>query len=67
MNSSDAIFIAGGYGVVGSQLAEMIRQRYPDLPLILAGRNPDKAAELVGKLYLPANLGWSKTQRAGKL
>jgi hypothetical protein len=50
MNSSDAIFIAGGYGVVGSQLAEMIRQRYPDLPLILAGRNPDKAAELVGKL-----------------
>ncbi|MFO7586179.1 MAG: hypothetical protein R6W69_15735 [Anaerolineales bacterium] len=50
MTSSDAIFIAGGYGVVGAQLAEMMRQRHPDLPLILAGPNPDKAAGLVTKL-----------------
>lgn len=50
MNHNDAILIAGGYGVVGQQIAELIRQRYPQIPLILGGRNPDKAAALVQKL-----------------
>jgi hypothetical protein len=46
----DAILIAGGYGVVGQQLAEMIRLRHSDLPLILAGRNPVQAEPLAQRL-----------------
>jgi saccharopine dehydrogenase-like NADP-dependent oxidoreductase len=40
------VLIAGGYGVVGRQLAALIRKRHPLLPLALAGRNPDEAGEL---------------------
>ena len=50
MNDNDAVLIAGGYGIVGSQVAENIRQRHPSLPLILAGRNPAKAQALAREL-----------------
>jgi len=46
----NAILIAGGYGVVGSQIAEIIRQRHPTIPLILGGRNPASAKALVQRL-----------------
>jgi hypothetical protein len=50
MNHNEAILIAGGYGVVGQQIAELLGQRYPQMPLILGGRNPAKAEALVQKL-----------------
>lgn len=56
MNPTEAILIAGGYGVVGAQLAELIRQRHPELPLLIAGRNPAKARALVEKLNNAAAL-----------
>lgn len=50
MNTNDAVLIAGGYGVVGQQAAELIRRRHPGLSLIIAGRNPSKAGALARKL-----------------
>jgi hypothetical protein len=52
MNSEGAIasapgpplVIVGGYGLVGAQLARVLRKRHPRLPLVLAGRNPERAA-----------------------
>ena len=46
LQSENAVLIAGGYGVVGSQIARFVRKRHPDLPLIIGGRNPDKAESL---------------------
>ena len=46
MNTNHAVLIVGGYGVVGNQVAKLIRQRHPDLPLIIAGRNIAKAEAL---------------------
>lgn len=37
--------IIGGYGTVGSHLIKVLREFQPELPLALAGRNADKAAE----------------------
>jgi len=48
--NSNAVLIAGGYGVVGSQIAEIIRQRHPTIPLLLGGRNPNHAKALVQRL-----------------
>lgn len=48
---SGAVLIAGGYGVVGLQIAELVRKRNPDLPLLLAGRtksSADAAAYKIG-------------------
>lgn len=50
MNTNDAVLIAGGYGVVGQQAVELIRQCHPNLSLIVAGRNPSKAEPLVRQL-----------------
>jgi hypothetical protein len=48
--ATDAVLIVGGYGVVGQQIAECIRQQHPDLPLIIAGRSPSKGEAIAGKL-----------------
>ncbi|MGD1933098.1 MAG: hypothetical protein ACFB0Z_01105 [Candidatus Phaeomarinobacter sp.] len=45
-----SILVAGGYGLVGSHIARHLRQIMPDAKLIIAGRNPDKAADLVTEL-----------------
>ncbi|MEM9770200.1 MAG: saccharopine dehydrogenase [Cyanobacteria bacterium P01_D01_bin.73] len=50
MKTQDAVLIAGGYGVVGHQLAMLIRQRHPQLPLFIAGRNQKKADALAQEL-----------------
>jgi saccharopine dehydrogenase-like NADP-dependent oxidoreductase len=50
VNIEDALLIAGGYGVVGQQTAQVIRQRHPALPLLIAGRNPAKGEPLVHEL-----------------
>ena len=44
------VLIVGGYGVVGFQLAQIIRNRHPDLPLILAGRTEERATEAARNL-----------------
>lgn len=44
------VLILGGTGVVGSRIAQILRQSYPDLPLALAGRNQDKADALAKKI-----------------
>lgn len=40
---TDPVLIVGGYGIVGMQLAEIIRQEQPELGIILAGRSLDSA------------------------
>ncbi len=50
MNLNDAILIPGGYGVVGQQIIQIVHQRHPDLHLVLAGRNPEKAEPLIRNL-----------------
>ncbi len=50
MITQNSILIAGGYGFVGRQIATLIRQRHPELPLVIAGRNPEKAQTLAQEL-----------------
>jgi len=47
---SKAVLIVGGYGVVGSQIAQIFRQRHPDIPLVLSGRNPSQGKQLAKQL-----------------
>lgn len=49
-SANNAVLIAGGYGTVGQQIARIIRQRRPDLPLIIGGRNPAQAEPLAREL-----------------
>jgi len=44
------LLIVGGYGLVGEQTARLLRQRHPDLPLLLGGRNPDRGQELAASI-----------------
>ncbi|MET9222089.1 hypothetical protein ACIOC1_06675 [Streptomyces sp. NPDC088197] len=44
------LLIVGGYGVVGEHAARLIRQRHPDLPIVLAGRNPERATALAARI-----------------
>ncbi|MBI5506317.1 MAG: saccharopine dehydrogenase [Deltaproteobacteria bacterium] len=48
--SRGAILVAGGYGVVGSRICRLLRERHPDAALLIGGRSPDKGAELVRQL-----------------
>lgn len=50
MKIQEVIMIVGGCGVVGQQAARIIRQRHPDLPLIIADRNSEKAKTLASEL-----------------
>jgi len=45
-----SVVIVGGYGVVGAQLAAIIRKENPDLPLIIAGRSKATALALSAAL-----------------
>jgi len=44
------ILIVGGYGMVGSNIARLIRQADKDFELILAGRNPQNGIALANEL-----------------
>lgn len=44
------IVIAGGYGIVGSAIAKHIRKMNQDVEIVLAGRNPERGAELANEL-----------------
>ncbi|NMO14577.1 saccharopine dehydrogenase [Pyxidicoccus fallax] len=42
--------LAGGYGVVGAEVARMLRARHPSLPLVLAGRTPARGEALASEV-----------------
>ncbi len=44
--SAGTLVIAGGYGVVGTHVARILRRRHPHLRLILTGRHPQAACPL---------------------
>ncbi len=44
------VLIIGGYGVVGSRTARLLRDAHPDLALTIAGRDAGRAAALAGTL-----------------
>ncbi|MFC4209707.1 hypothetical protein GJU39_00070 [Pedobacter petrophilus] len=44
------ILIVGGYGLVGSHIARLIREKYNAIELILAGRNPKNGEGLAKEL-----------------
>lgn len=46
----DEVFIAGGYGMIGSAIACQIREHFPSTELVIAGRNPEKGTKLVEQL-----------------
>lgn len=50
MESEGRVVLVGGYGVVGAQLASLLRERHPDLPLLIAGRRDAPARELAARL-----------------
>jgi len=41
------ILLIGGYGSVGSKAVAILQQYYPGIPLVVAGRNPEKAKWLI--------------------
>jgi len=45
-----SVLIVGGYGVVGSQVAAILRQRNPSLRLLIAGRSGEKASAMAAGL-----------------
>lgn len=45
-----SVLVVGGYGVVGSRIARLLRKRHANLPLLLGGRNPDKGRALCAEL-----------------
>ncbi len=48
--SIGSVLIVGGYGVVGTQIAGLIRSRYPKMEILLGGRNPGDGRKLAEKL-----------------
>lgn len=44
------VLIAGGYGLVGGQVARLLHEAGHDLELVLAGRNPEAGAALTAEL-----------------
>lgn len=63
--SSGPVLIAGGYGLVGGQVAELLRERHPELPLALGGRRPEVAGPLARRLGASA-VGLDVTPRTVK-
>src|SRR5690554_2962999 len=46
----DSVLLAGGYGIVGTQLAIMLSQRHPNNRLIIGGRSLERAQMLASTL-----------------
>lgn len=46
----EKVFIAGGYGMIGSATARQIREHFPAVELVIAGRSPAKGAKLIEQL-----------------
>jgi hypothetical protein len=50
LQDEKAVLIVGGYGIVGKQIASILRLRYPSMPLIIAGRDFQKAKQFADTL-----------------
>lgn len=44
------VLLAGGYGVVGAQVARLLRKHHPDTEILLGGRREAEAAKLAAEL-----------------
>lgn len=44
------ILLAGGYGVVGAQVAEILRARHPEIDIVIGGRRLKEAEALAARL-----------------
>lgn len=44
------VCVVGGYGVVGARVCELLAERHPDLHVVVAGRDPARAAEVASRL-----------------
>jgi len=45
-----SLLVVGGYGEVGGQICQLLRQRHPGLELLIAGRSPGRAALAAAEL-----------------
>lgn len=50
MSQNTAVLIAGGYGVVGEQVAELLRARNPETRLLIGGRDKENATAVAKRL-----------------
>jgi len=68
MNITKPVLIAGGYGVVGQQIVKMLNHNYPNLPILLGGRNQQKGSEIARKftnargVFLDVNVNYPLAQ-----
>jgi saccharopine dehydrogenase-like NADP-dependent oxidoreductase len=50
LQDEKAVLIVGGYGIVGKQIASILRQRHPKMPILIAGRDVKKAKQFADTL-----------------
>ncbi|KFU82103.1 hypothetical protein SAMN04489729_1618 [Amycolatopsis lurida] len=50
MGQRGSVLLLGGAGQAGSDTAALLRRRYPELPLTIAGRNQDRARRVADEL-----------------
>lgn len=50
MTGAGAVWLIGGSGTVGAQVAEMLRRKHPVLPMVIAGRREERAQALADRL-----------------
>lgn len=48
--NTPSVLLLGGYGSLGSRIAHLLRQQYPQLHLTIAGRNQEKAMKFAAAL-----------------
>lgn len=48
--SCDPILLIGGAGIVGRQTTELLRSAHPDVPLLIGGRDVEKASEAAARI-----------------
>ena len=59
-----AVLIIGGYGVVGMQIASILRHRHPKMPMLIAGRDVKKAKQFAATLGYTDGIAMDVTMRS---